>query len=217
MVKQQVEVILDYGHWQVARGHHLTDDCCRPKVMTECSSQSESLHPLPRGLVEVEVASTHSCPWKLCFQRSHQCRYKVTDDFYRSPVVVRDSSCFPFNTLEHLAIVSNCTLAHQNMDKWNNKAMHGPQPRIDPCPMSLPTDLPFLSPQWLPLQSYSPGIVDPSEWYCGFPLDFSNYLLAEICIVHPYSVRALHMFTDLMHNDVRILFFNIKDVGPEYC
>ena len=39
----------------------------------------------------------------------------------------------------------------------------------------------------LPLQSYSPGIVDPSDWYCGFPLDFSNYLLAEICIVHPYS------------------------------
>ena len=42
----------------------------------------------------------------------------------------------------------------------------------------------------LPLQSNSPVIVDPSDGYFGFPLDFSNYLLAEI---------------------------NIEDVGPEYC
>jgi hypothetical protein len=25
------------------------------------------------------------------------------------------------------------------------------------------------------------------------------------------------MFTDLIQNDVKILFLNIKDVGPEYC
>ncbi|CAL8250541.1 unnamed protein product [Boreogadus saida] len=72
------------------------------------------------------------------------------------------------------------------------------------CPMSLPMDLLF---------SYSPGIVDPSDGYCGFPLDFSNCLLAEICIVHPYFVRGMHMFTDLIDNDVRMLFLNIKDVG----
>ncbi|CAL8255722.1 unnamed protein product [Boreogadus saida] len=65
--------------------------------------------------------------------------------------------------------------------------------------------------------SYSPGIVDPSDGYCGFPLDFSNCLLAEICIAHPYFVRGMHMFTDLIDNDVRMLFLNIKDVGPEYC
>ncbi|CAL8342700.1 unnamed protein product [Arctogadus glacialis] len=65
--------------------------------------------------------------------------------------------------------------------------------------------------------SNSPVIVDPSDGYCGFPIDFSNYLLAEICIVHPYSVRGMHMFTDLIHKDVGILFLNIEDVGPEYC
>ena len=74
--------------------HHCGRTCCQhteesPATLGGPAGRAWCSRP---AVVEVEVASTHSCPWKLCFKRSHQCLFKV-HPCKRSHSVAASASC----------------------------------------------------------------------------------------------------------------------------